>query len=304
MDNNTVDPPVLGGPAFCSVQEDYLPTATVTKIESVLRSVSKFKERSYETSKANHLPVLNSLPSVVLLGDSMLERMLTTGLSSHASPPPCLGEWPPPNLMTDSELETALAPMTLGKTPCSRLPNVLNLGVGGDRIQNIVYRMIGDSQSSEKPLEGYTPYLVQLRSIKLWVIQAGTNNLHPKHGLRDIDLSALEQLLRALLLVPSNENGEASSRVLLTGLFKRSDISHEQIDAANGKLEALVENLNGSLRPEKGGDRVVYMPPVAGIGYNEEFFVDHVHLNLLGYQEWMKELVPMVYRCVAEGDEG
>lgn len=301
--------------------------ATVAKIEALLRPVAKFKERSYETSKAQHLPVFSSLVaasssssapasgtfsvaqssppkiSVVLLGDSMLERMLTTGLPHDGPSLPCLGDWPPSKLMSDASLEAALAQQTLGKSPASRLPNVLNLGVGGDRIQNVAYRMIGQPSDSAKSLEGYAPYLVQLRSVELWVVQAGTNNLRPKTGLSDQDISALEQLLRALLIIPSNGHGDASSRILLTGLFKRSDVSKEIIQASNQKLNALVEKLNGVQDPEIGGDRVVYMPTAKAIGDEDDFFVDHVHLNLQGYQQWMKELVPGVYSFLGKCEE-
>ncbi|KAM7191484.1 hypothetical protein V8F33_008835 [Rhypophila sp. PSN 637] len=290
--------------------------STVAEIEGLLRPMSRYKDRSYETSTNKHLPILQHVVdqqspqdkvSVVLLGDSMLERMTTTGLPKPKKPNqprpalPCLGVWPPPTLMKYQVFKTVLR----AEEP-DRLRNVLNLGVGGDKFQNVAYRVIGDDKSidASEALEGYVGYLTRMKSVKLWVVHAGTNNLRAKTGFTNEDIDVLSKLLRSLLLIPSNEQGEAKSRILLTGMFPRTDAAGKWVQSSNEKIEALAKNLNRDPELAKGCivkdgesvkvNRIIYLSPSTVIGDKDQYFVDKVHLNREGYEEWMKDLVPFV----------
>lgn len=57
-------------------------TSVVAKIETLLWPIAKFKLRSFETSISVHIRLLDSYrptaPTIVLLGDSIIERMITT----------------------------------------------------------------------------------------------------------------------------------------------------------------------------------------------------------------------------------
>lgn len=284
-------------PCTTRIYLDEAETTTIHKIQTLLSPIAKFKERSYQTSKENHLPIFQNLlfshmhfranaitasPSassnaessptkkdsipwstrthslppidplaslclsqsresqppvssdfatstrspasnssktgtqlqsspkkveIVLLGDSMIERMTTTGSDPQISQPlPCLGDWPPAQIIQSSDL------LSLNLSGGNkRIPDVLNLGVRGDRVQNIVYRLVGSSSPApspptqqgsvqvgvkkqegdirthlqntdhlvtDQPLEGYLPFLFKLKTVKLWVVQAGTNNLN------------------------------------------------------------------------------------------------------------------------------
>jgi hypothetical protein len=79
----------------------------------LLNASGKYKERSNQTHDTVHAPLLAQQPSkpiwCLLLGDSMLERLKTTG--AH----------------------TQLAQIGYA--------DVFNAGVGGDRIQNVLYRL-------------------------------------------------------------------------------------------------------------------------------------------------------------------
>ncbi|KAK0741095.1 hypothetical protein B0T18DRAFT_432279 [Schizothecium vesticola] len=100
--------------------------------------------------------------------------------------------------------------------PANRFFYVLNLGVGGGKIQNMAYRLLGDASQDLKGLAGV---IAARKSARLWVVHAGTNNLDLKKGLTDADRDALAMVLRGVLKIEGAEGYE--SRVLLTGLFPR-----------------------------------------------------------------------------------
>ncbi|KAH6838553.1 SGNH hydrolase-type esterase domain-containing protein [Chaetomium sp. MPI-CAGE-AT-0009] len=258
-----------------------------------LQSIAKFKARSHHTSKDVHIPLLQSHthnapsqhgPTAVLVGDSMLERMTTTGETPNFTAP-----WPSPAMLSDAAL-AALQPAKDSDDAAPapdprRLDRVFNAGVGGDKIQNVAYRLVG-AEGEEDRLPGLLPMLAACGTVRLWVVQAGTNNLSPKKGLVERDCEALEVLVGTLLGV--NPTG-GECKVLVTGLFYRKDVSAELVDQANGKIMAVVKRL----QERCGEDRVVFLAPAAGVK-TEEHLVDHVHLNLEGYQLWTAELFPAV----------
>jgi len=186
---------------------------------------------------------------------------------------------------------------TLKSLSLARLPNVLNLSVGGDKIQNIAYRLIGDPDKDPKRhLHGYVPVLAQLNTAKLWVVQAGTNNLQGRKGLVERDVDAMGTLLRSLLLIAGG------SRVLVTGLFPRSDIGREVVDKANRSFEQLVKDINEEGEGE-GKERVVFLAATKEV-WDIPHFVDHVHLSLEGYRIWMRELFPKAVEVLKGVDGG
>jgi hypothetical protein len=153
----------------------------------------------------------------VFLGDSMFERMTTTGETPNFVAP-----WPSPAMLSDEMLR-------FGGTDYKRIDRVFNAGVRGDKIQNLVYRLVGAShpEEEEKNLPGLLPMLAACGTVKLWVIHIGTNNLHPKHGLRDDDVEALRKLVEALLNLNSSEGRPC--HVAVTLLWPRKDISRHLV---------------------------------------------------------------------------
>lgn len=252
------------------------------ELASLLAPISKFKARSFETSLTSHIPLLQSCtlatsPSVIFLGDSMLERFITTGESPNLVSP-----WPSPTLLPNIPGE-------------SRLDNVFNAGVGGDKIQNMAYRLLGDP---ENKLPSLAASIEQLQSVKVWVVHAGTNNLTPKRGLSDQDADALELLLRAVLKI-EGAPGVIRPKLIMTGIGYRKDVSDEKVDGANSKLERVVRKLNDV---EEGKGRLSFFPAAEGVN-KEEHLVDHVHLTLEGYRIWMKELFPEVVKTLKEMED-
>lgn len=262
-------------------------------LRALLAPIARFKIRSYETSLNSHLRILQSCaetpstsPSVIFLGDSMLERFITTGNSPNFTSP-----WPSPTLLP-----------TLPDNGSSRLPHILNAGVGGDKIQNMAYRLLG-SDSEDSPLPSLAAAIANLKSVKLWVVHAGANNLNPKRGLSDQDAAALEVLLRAVLKIDGAPR--VSTRVIMTAILYRKDVSDEKVDDANRKIQDVITKLNREVGGMLSDKRVTWLGPEAAKGLKkEEHLVDHVHLNLEGYRIWVREvLFPEVVRVTREIEE-
>lgn len=225
-------------------------TSTMANAVDILhtaRQLSRYKERSRQTLRDVHLPLINSVsrtPRIMLLGDSMLERLTTTGQS------PSLQPWPSEHLLSRLELSRTNSNRGLeARKILHRLSAVFNAGCGGDKIENILYRLVGDEQASsdKAPMEdrqeqlscGLVDALSKRQTqVKLWVIQVGTNNLHKVKGLSEASLLAMRVLLTTLLHISAPE-----THILVTALFYREDIRNDLVDQANARIKELVEGL-------------------------------------------------------------
>lgn len=190
-----------------------------------------------------------------------------------------------------------------------------------------LYRVLGDPTKDLKglarelhpPEEGTTDRRCQ----RLWVIRAGSNNLHHKRGLRDKDLHTLDILLRAL-----HHLSRPGTTFLLTGLSYRTDVPNALVDKANVELERLILKLRQEFpdAPQsteqshgRKEDALAYHeksdPTVSGFDltaqpHTFEFLPapqldgsgrcleDHVHLNQEGYRIWMETLLPKVHQML------
>jgi hypothetical protein len=149
----------------------------------------------------------------------------------------------------------------------------------------MAYRLLG-CDSTENPLPSLAAAVADMKSVKLWVIHAGTNNLTPKRGLSDGDVEALEVMLRVVLAIEGAPG--VRTKLVVTGLHYRRDMPDEKVDEANGKLRGLVERLNDD--EGLGGRRASWLGPARGVE-KEEHLVDHVHLSLEGYRIWVGEVL-------------
>lgn len=182
----------------------------------------------------------------MLLGDSLIERMTTTGQSTSLQP------WPSEQMLSKLELiHMNSNRASEGRENLLRLSAVLNAGCGGDKYENILYRLVGDEEPSsddapskdgdgqEQPSHSLVDALSKRQTqVKLWVIHAGTNNLHKKKGLSEPSLLAMQVLLTTLLHISAPE-----THILVTALFYRTDIRNDLVDQANAKLKEIVEGL-------------------------------------------------------------
>jgi hypothetical protein len=182
------------------------------QLNHLITERARFKQRSHDTHTHVHRPQLESSPStissatispeflpqidIVLLGSSTLERFKTTGKHTQ-----------------------------IGQLP---YPHVFNAGVGGDKIENVLYRVDLGLLN-----------LLKLRNPKLVVLQVGTNNLRPKQGLERQHLDDYYLLLQAVLRILS-----ARTQILVTGFFKRTDIDDQFVMQSNLALKELVVRIS------------------------------------------------------------
>jgi lysophospholipase L1-like esterase len=152
----------------------------------------------------------------------------------------------------------------------NQLEDSFNAGVGGDKIENVLYRI------SEGLLGAMADKMPEL-----WVVSVGTNNLRPKGetGLKDDEVEAFVVLLAAVL------RAAPGSRVLMTEVSYRTDIGDAIVDVVNEQLRDAVQNMNEAA----GEERVLWhsLPELR----KEEHLLDHVHFNEAGYRMWDEKLV-------------
>ncbi len=290
MDNTTTVPGLANMPQPTTDTADSVNPGTLN-LNSLIASLSshaKYKARSHDTSKNVHIPLLQSHlrdfpaggPKMVLLGDSMFERMTTTGQSPNFPTP-----WPSPALFPSPD-----SPGLPTEEKGRRFEGVFNAGVGGDKIQNVIYRLVGDE---ERGLPGLLPILVG--SVQLWVVHVGTNNLSPKKGWSRADEAALWGLVGALLAA------NPTCKVVLTQLFARTDVPWEIVCGVNETVKGIAKRLG----EEVGSSQVDYWNPPGGNTWlsMEKHLDDHVHLNLEGYRLWVEALHPLFRRFVEERAE-
>jgi len=235
-----------------------------TEFRKLLQAEMKFKTRSHDTYHEIHVPELKSrqaqLPEgsepnkdsidssstentepttptdvpaaidIVLIGDSMLERLKTTGVH----------------------------------TKIANLPSSFNAGVGGDKIENVLYRL--DLGMMD---------LLEERNVKIWVVMVGTNNLKKTHPLLPAEVQRYRLLLQSLLLISPR------SQIIACELFKRKDIGDQFVDESNELLRGMLSDSDKNLG---SGQRIHWVE--APLGVTKDHLVDHVHLNEEGYRIW------------------
>ncbi|KAG7404948.1 hypothetical protein Forpe1208_v015392 [Fusarium oxysporum f. sp. rapae] len=238
-----------------------------------------FKQRSHETHHNTHVPEIKAHPggyTVVVLGDSLFERFKTTGKFVSAEP-------------TDDEIFKLRSQQThhnihvpqikdnpgqyttaiLGASGVERLKTtgrmlsinkdsrILNLGVGGDKILNVQYRM---DQGLVRLLKQHQP------NIKIMYIHMGSNNLK-KQGLRKGDADAYGALIKQL------RTEFPDMIIVITALFIQRGLGLDVIEDANNKLKAIAAEHGCEFLPF-GDDQTGIMSE------------DNVHLNEFGYRNW------------------
>ena len=153
--------------------------------------------------------------------------------------------------------------------------NSVNLGIGGDRTQHVIWRL------DHGNLAGITP--------KLAVIMIGTNNS------RD---NSPEQIAEGITIIVNQlKDKTPDTKVLLLAVFPRGASSNDARRQVNEKTNVIVSKLND-------GKRVFYLD----IGKDflqedgtltKEIMPDLLHLSEKGYTIWAESIEPMVAKLMS-----
>jgi lysophospholipase L1-like esterase len=148
--------------------------------------------------------------------------------------------------------------------------NAANFGWGGDRTENILWRL----ENGE--LKGVDPEVI--------VVQAGTNNIGGQAGGPD-RADAIAAGVEAIVASCREQAPEAV--IILTGIFPRSEPAvAREIGRINRSLEryALEQGLRFIDINEQLGEDGLLRPEMSG---------DGLHLSLAGYEVWAEALKPL-----------
>lgn len=151
--------------------------------------------------------------------------------------------------------------------------SVLNLGIGGDRAEHLLWRL------SNGELEGY--------KAKVFTIMIGTNN-----GGRDIN--GIADSIRRIVALVSEKHPE--SKVVLMPIFPRGAKPDDKARVANEKINAIISGI-------PNGKNIIWLD------FNDKFLQpdgtlttdvmnDLLHPNENGYRIWWNALEPVVREVV------
>lgn len=191
----------------------------------------KWKERTHNTHMKHLSTYSHGKYKVAFLGDSMMERWLTTG-SQY---------W-------------------------EKFSNHANLGVGGDGVEHLLYRLTENETCSG---------ILDVMEVDKIILMIGTNNIDKK-PIDDI-FAAVVNIINIIFKKQPNV------QLIIYGLTDRTDVSNEKISALNTKLETYIKNQNNN--------KLMYRYFGNKVNHDNKFFDDNVHLSRLGYKEWFDDLL-------------
>jgi lysophospholipase L1-like esterase len=208
-----------------------------------------FKQRSYDTMN-KHIEKLNSNKNKythLLLGDSLFENFtIENGALSFYD--------------------------TIGNE------NIFNASVGGDKVENIIYRLI------ESRLFDH----INLQNLCNIFILAGTNNLNNKKQeiCKQIIIEGIITIIEHVK-IKLNIN----LNIYILKIPPRTDIKIELINEVNQSLKKIIDNYGNEKIKLYFIDWTSEFYNIETKSINKKYYFDHVHINELGYNILSKYLI-------------
>lgn len=153
-----------------------------------------------------------------------------------------------------------------------------NAGCGGDKNENVIYRLICGEENLLSALKASG-------NVSLWVLMSGTNNLRKK-PFRSSDIESYRLLLQACLWIAPE------SKIIACDMLYRKDIPDTVVDESNKMMESAVKEVNQSLLGREGVQEIQWVEARTLVG--KELLDDHVHLTEEGYRKLNDILWPWV----------
>lgn len=148
--------------------------------------------------------------------------------------------------------------------------HTINLGIGGDRTQHLIWRM----QNGE--LDGYTP--------KVMMLMIGTNNLGSNTN------EEIAEGIKAVVAEFHKKHSDA--KVLLLGIFPRGQ-------SATDKNRDRIKKINATIAKMDDGKKIKYLDigekflePDGSL--SKEIMYDFLHLTKKGYGIWADAVKPVL----------
>ncbi|MFT3780702.1 MAG: GDSL-type esterase/lipase family protein [Nibricoccus sp.] len=148
----------------------------------------------------------------------------------------------------------------------------LNFGIGGDRTQNVLWRLENGEVGKLKP--------------KVVVLLIGTNNL----GTTTNDLVDVPRGVTAI--VKKLRDGFPQAKVLVLGIFPRDEKSDAPVRATIGKINAELKKLDDGKTVFVRDIGKVFLEPDGTLSTTVS--QDHLHLTEEGNRRWAETLAPLV----------
>ncbi|MDZ4829324.1 MAG: GDSL-type esterase/lipase family protein [Phycisphaerae bacterium] len=158
-------------------------------------------------------------------------------------------------------------------------PAILNLGVGGDRTEHVLFRL------EEAPLTSL--------NTKCVVLMIGTNNLG--HG----SSTAAQTALGIRTVVDTILAQSPKATVLLLGIFPRGD----QFNPMRGEICEINQSLE-AFAVRHPSERVTFLDFGAAFvqpdgAITQEIMPDYLHLSPKGYQLWADAITPSIKKILS-----
>lgn len=153
--------------------------------------------------------------------------------------------------------------------------NAVNLGIGGDRTQHVLWRLQNGN------IDGITP--------KLAVVMIGTNN-HKDNSAEEIS-EGVTAILRAL------RSGLPDTKVLLLAIFPRADAPPKDIEKLN-KANTLIADLAADPMVEFFDIGRFFLDDSGTL--TTDIMPDLLHPNEKGYKIWAEAIEPRVAALMGE----
>jgi beta-glucosidase len=199
--------------------------------------VPTWKERTHSTHQTHLTQYDGKQVDYAFIGDSMIERWLSTGKSFWA------------NLNN--------------KSICA------NLGVGGDKLQHLLYRIDGTKVKS---------ILDTIHVTKGVILMIGSNNLE--------QTSTAHLVAGIINVVNMIARFCPTIKICVYGLTDRTDVATRKISDVNDAIRsAILMAKNDQIKFRFFGNLV---------NQDDTYFDDFVHLSDLGYNVWYDNLLDIV----------
>ena len=156
-----------------------------------------------------------------------------------------------------------------------KIYKILNLGIGGDRTQHVLWRL------SNGELEGY--------KAKLFTVMIGTNN-------NGQDVPAIADGVKAIVELIRRKHPE--SKVVLMPIFPRSEKPTAQIRVANNKINDLIKSCADGTTVRWLDFNDKFLEPDGTL--TKRVMNDLLHPNETGYKIWWDNLHPVVKEIVGK----